>query len=67
MFICLCKGITESEFSALASRHGACPEAMQQALGLDDACCGRCEANLETMIQHVGEGHVRSSVSTPVD
>lgn len=66
MFICSCKGIKESEFSALASRHGTCPEAMKQAMGLDDSCCGRCEADLETMIQRIGEGHVRPSVRTRV-
>ncbi len=66
MLICLCKGIRESEFSALASRHGTCPEAMKRAMGLDDSCCGRCEADLETMIQHVAEGHVRPSVETRV-
>lgn len=64
MFICVCKGIKESEFSALASRHGTCPEAMKQAMGLDDACCGRCEADLETMIQRIGEGQIRPSERT---
>lgn len=53
MFICVCKGIRESEFSSLASCHAHCPEAMKQAMGLDDSCCGRCEANLETMMQEV--------------
>ncbi len=62
MFICLCKGNKESEFSALASRHGTCPEAMKQAMGLDDSCCGRCEADLETMLQQIDEGQVRPSV-----
>ncbi len=62
MFICICKGIKESEFSTLASRHGACPEAMKQAMGLDDSCCGRCEGDMETMIQRIGDGHSRLSV-----
>jgi bacterioferritin-associated ferredoxin len=53
MFICVCKGIREAEFSTLALCHGACPDAMRQAMGLDDSCCGRCEANLETMMQQV--------------
>jgi bacterioferritin-associated ferredoxin len=66
MFICLCKGIKESEFSALALRHGTCPEAMKRAMGLDDSCCGRCEPDLETMIQRIGEGHARRSVRTLV-
>lgn len=62
MFICLCKGIRESEFSDLALRHGTCPEAMKQAMGLDDSCCGRCEADLETMIERIGEDQVVPSV-----
>jgi bacterioferritin-associated ferredoxin len=66
MFICLCRGIKESEFSSLASRHGTCPEAMKQAMGLDDSCCGRCEANLESMIHRIDGGHVRPSVGTSV-
>jgi len=66
MFICLCKGIKESEFSTLATRHGTCLEAMRQAMGLDESCCGRCEADLETMIQRIGEGHLRHPVGTRV-
>ena len=53
MYVCLCKGIREAEFCALASCHGTCPKSMKQAMGLDDACCGRCEANLETLIQSI--------------
>lgn len=56
MVICLCKGIRESEFSTLASCHGTCLETMKQAMGLDDSCCGRCEINLESMIQDISEG-----------
>jgi bacterioferritin-associated ferredoxin len=66
MFICLSNGITEFECSALASCHGACPEAMKQALGLDDSCCGRCEADLETRIQRVCEDHAMPSERTRV-
>lgn len=51
MYICLCTGLREAEFSVLASCHGRCPEAMKRAMGLDDACCGRCEANLDALIQ----------------
>lgn len=53
MYICLCKGIREAEFSALTACHGACPDKIKQAMGLDDSCCGRCEANLESLIQDV--------------
>lgn len=52
MYICLCKGLREAEFSALASCHGSCSEAMKRAMGLDESCCGRCEERLEEMIQN---------------
>ncbi|MCS6286514.1 MAG: hypothetical protein H8K08_13895 [Nitrospira sp.] len=50
MYVCLCKGLREAEFSALAACHGSCPEAMKQAMELDDSCCGRCEERLEELI-----------------
>jgi len=62
MVICLCKGIRESEFSTLASCHGACLDAMKQAMGLDDSCCGRCESNLEAMIQRIDEDLATTSL-----
>jgi bacterioferritin-associated ferredoxin len=51
MIICLCKGIREAEFVSLAARCGACPDTLKRVMGLDDSCCGRCEANLETLLQ----------------
>lgn len=53
MIICLCKGIREEEFCALAACYGGCPDAMKRAMGLDESCCGRCEANVEEWIQDV--------------
>lgn len=52
MYVCLCKGLREAEFSTLASCHGSCPQAMKRAMGLDDSCCGRCEEQLEEMIRN---------------
>lgn len=52
MYVCLCKGLREAEFSDLAFCHGSCPEAMTRAMGLDDSCCGRCEERLEEMIRN---------------
>ena len=43
MYVCLCKGLTESDVRD-AARHGpANPEALITVLGLEDEdCCGRC-------------------------
>lgn len=65
MYVCLCKGLRETEFSALAACHGSCLEAMKQAMGLDDSCCGRCEAKLEAIIQRIGGCHATPSVRNP--
>lgn len=50
MYVCLCKGIRESEFCQIVAQHGASPEAVRCALGLDDSCCGRCDARVEELI-----------------
>ena len=52
MFLCLCRGIRDWEFNNLVTRHGTCPIAVARAMGLDENCCGRCEANMEEMIRN---------------
>ena len=43
MYICLCKGITESDVCELGRAGLVCPDALASALGLDqEGCCGRC-------------------------
>ena len=54
MFLCLCRGIRDGEFNELVTRYGACPIALARAMGLDEDCCGRCEAKIEDMIQSRG-------------
>lgn len=51
MFLCLCRGIQDHEFRELVALHGPCPAALARAMGLDESCCGRCEAKLENMIR----------------
>jgi bacterioferritin-associated ferredoxin len=47
MYICLCKGITESNVRALGRAGLVTPEAVAAALGLDrEGCCGRCLQNI---------------------
>jgi bacterioferritin-associated ferredoxin len=51
MFVCLCKGLTESDVRLAGT---TCPleaDALTQALGLDDRdCCGRCARNIDRLV-----------------
>jgi bacterioferritin-associated ferredoxin len=51
VYICLCKGITESQVRELG-RAGICsPEALARTLGLEeDGVCGRCLRNMEALM-----------------
>jgi bacterioferritin-associated ferredoxin len=51
VYICLCKGISESEVQALG-RSGICSaEELALTLGLDeDGSCGRCLQNIEALV-----------------
>jgi bacterioferritin-associated ferredoxin len=53
MYICLCKGITETELGNMVARHSGSWEGVKRELGLDESCCGRCEAQLEELIKEV--------------
>ncbi|MEK6804593.1 MAG: (2Fe-2S)-binding protein [Nitrospirota bacterium] len=53
MYVCLCKGIREAEFQNIAIRHAGAPEAIRYAMGLDESCCGKCEAQIDDLIDDV--------------
>ena len=54
MYICLCKGITESDAFQLAGPACATPEALMTALGLDDdECCGHCSGEIDELLRLV--------------
>lgn len=43
MYICLCRGIKESDVQELGRAGLVCPEALAATLGIDEpGCCGRC-------------------------
>ncbi len=43
MYICLCKGITDSHVRSLGRAGIVSPKALAEELGIDrDDCCGRC-------------------------
>lgn len=53
MYVCLCKGVREAEFQDMVTRHSGSPEAIRHAMGLDESCCGKCEAQIDGLIDHI--------------
>jgi len=51
MYICLCRGITEAQFQDMVARQAGSCERVKREMGLDDTCCGRCEAQMEELIK----------------
>jgi bacterioferritin-associated ferredoxin len=50
MYVCLCKGITESDLRRAAPAGETTPETLITVLGLEDEdCCGRCMENIEDL------------------
>jgi bacterioferritin-associated ferredoxin len=51
MYICLCKGLTESDVQQLCQKTAPTADALATCLGLDDDdCCGRCARNIEEFL-----------------
>ena len=52
MYVCLCKGLTESDvLDAAARTEKICPETLKTCFGLeDDDCCGRCAENIDQLV-----------------
>jgi bacterioferritin-associated ferredoxin len=56
MYVCLCKGLTESRVRQVAGTGGTTAERLIEALGLaDEACCGRCARNIAKLVAIVQE------------
>ncbi len=52
MYVCLCKGITESKVREVGPQCAGCPELLAATLGIDDeACCRRCIRNIRGLIE----------------
>jgi bacterioferritin-associated ferredoxin len=50
MYVCLCKGITESDIRKLACAGFLHPDSLAATLGIDEeSCCGRCARNIEEL------------------
>ena len=51
MYVCLCKGLTETDVQNLAQEGTLGPEGLITALRLDDEdCCGRCARNIHELV-----------------
>jgi bacterioferritin-associated ferredoxin len=51
MYLCLCKGLTESDVQQVCQLGRFNREGLAAALGLDDDdCCGRCARNIEEFL-----------------
>ena len=52
MYICICKGIKESDVRELGQAGITCPKKLAETLGLDDKknCCGRCIKNISKFV-----------------
>jgi bacterioferritin-associated ferredoxin len=50
MYICLCKGVTDSRVRALGREGVVSADALATELGIDrDDCCGRCLAGIDNL------------------
>jgi bacterioferritin-associated ferredoxin len=52
MYICICKGIRESDVQELGRAGVTCPKKLASALELNDKknCCGRCIKNISKFV-----------------
>ncbi|TFG60419.1 MAG: hypothetical protein E4H32_08670 [Nitrospirales bacterium] len=52
MYICICKGIRESDVQELGKAGVTCPQKLASALELNDKknCCGRCIKNISKFV-----------------
>ena len=52
MYVCLCKGLKESDLQCRSAAERNSEEALAEALGLhDDDCCGLCARNIHKLVQ----------------
>jgi len=52
MYICICKGIRESDVQELGRAGITCPKNLASSLELNDKknCCGRCIKNIDKFV-----------------
>lgn len=51
MYVCLCKGLTETDVQQVMRGGQVCPETLKMCFGLEDEdCCGRCAKNIQELV-----------------
>jgi len=65
MYICVCKGIKESDVRTLGREGITCPKLLASTLGIDDknSCCGRCIKNVSNYAAIAIDEHSRTKLS----
>ncbi len=65
MYICVCKGIKESDVRSLGRQGITCPKLLASTLGIDnkDSCCGRCIKNVSNLVEIARNEHSQSQFS----
>lgn len=68
MYVCVCKGITESDVQGLGQRGITCPRALASSLGIDDKdnCCGRCIGKVQSFVTIAKNAHHTQTSSISV-
>ncbi len=57
MYVCLCKGITDSRVRELTDSDLVCQEELASRLGIDeDGCCGRCLRDIQFLVVLASSG-----------
>ena len=58
MYLCLCKGITESDVREAGQEGIVMPGQLKAKFGLKDSeCCGRCSKNIHEFVQIATSAH----------
>ena len=65
MYICVCKGIKESDVRNLGREGMTCPKLLASTLGINDkdSCCGRCRKNVSSFVEIARDEYARSKFS----
>ncbi len=65
MYICVCKGIKESDVRSLGREGITCPKLLASTLGINDkdSCCGRCLKNVSNFVTIAIDERARSQSS----
>lgn len=68
MYICLCRGIRESDVCELGRAGLVCPEALAATLGIDEpGCCGRCIQSINELAALASNEYLASVFSPSCD